>query len=180
MKYMRDCIGRELKWIQPHTFKQDYLLMDGAETAGALRFRSIFGSLAEAESADGCWSFKRVGFWQTRVTIRACGSPTDLGQFRNKTWTSGGTLELADGRRYPANTNFWLTEFRFTTEAGQPLVDFRHIGGLLHMSSLVTLQPAAAALDELPWLAALGWYLTIMIYEESAAVTVATTTAIGA
>ena len=60
-----------------------------------LRFRSIWGSLATAESADGCWTFKRVGFLQTRATIRTCESEDEIAVFKNNSWTGGGTLELS-------------------------------------------------------------------------------------
>ncbi len=178
MKHIRDLVGHELKWFQPHMLKMEYELQDGGELAATLRFRSSFGSLATAESADGCWTFKRVGFWATKATIRECGAEQDLAVFRNNTWTSGGTLELPDGLRYPASTNFWATEYAFTTEAGELLVRYRRIGGVLHTSSQVDILPAAADLGELPWLVALGWYLTVMMQMDSAAV-VAATGAIG-
>lgn len=169
MKSIRALVGRELKWLQPHALKMEYELQDSGELAATLRFRSSLGSLATAESADGCWTFKRVGFWHTRATIRVCGAEPDIAVFRNKTWAHGGTLELADGRRYPVNSNFWMTEYEFTTEAGESLVKYRRVGGLLHLSSIVEIQPAAASLKELPWLVAFGWYLTIMMHMDAAA-----------
>ena len=174
MQHIRDLVGHELKWFQPHTLKMEYELQDRGEPAASLRFRSSFGSLATAESADGCWTFKRVGFWATRATVRECGAEQDLAAFRNDTWTSGGTLELPDGRSYRASTNFWATEYEFTTEAGEQLVKYRRIGGLVHSSAQVDILPAAAGLAELPWLVALGWYLTVMMQMDSAAVIAAT------
>ena len=170
MQNIGACVGHELKWTQPHTLQMAYELHDSAELVATLRFRSSFGSLATAESADGCWTFKRVGFWETRATIRACGAEQDLAIFKNNTWASGGTLELPDGRRYPASTNFWDTAYAFNTADGEPLVSYRNIGGLLHLSSLVEIRPAAAALPELPWLVMLGCYLIVMIQMDSAAV----------
>jgi hypothetical protein len=174
MKSIRDRVGHELKWVQPHTLKMEYELLDGDELVANLRFRSSFGSLATGESEDGCWTFKRVGFWQTRATIRKCGADQDLAVFRNNTWTNGGTLELPDGRRYAANTNFWMTSYEFSTEAGMPLVTYRRIDGVWHLSSRVEIQPGATALDELPWLVMLGWYLTVMLHMDSASVVAAT------
>ena len=89
------------------------LRTEGGEPAATLRFRSSFGSFATAEGADICWTFKRIGFFQTQVTIRACGSDDDIAHFKNNTWTSGGTLDLADGRTFQATTNFWQTKFGF-------------------------------------------------------------------
>jgi hypothetical protein len=78
MKRLAELMGRELKWTQPGAFKMNYELLAGDELAATLRFRSSFGSLATAESADGCWTFKRAGFFQTRVTIRVCGEEADI------------------------------------------------------------------------------------------------------
>jgi len=44
---------------------------------------------------------------------------------------------------------------------------------LLHLSSMVEIQPLAVSLDELPWLVMLGWYLTVMMQMDSAAVVAA-------
>jgi hypothetical protein len=178
MKNIRDLVGQELKWSQPHQLKREYELHAGNELVATLRFRSLFGSFATAESGDGCWTFKRVGFWQTSVTIRSHGSDQDIAVFKNNTWTNGGTLELPNGCHYPANTHFWMTTYEFTTEAGQSLVQYRRIGGILSASSLVTIQPSAAALGELPWLVMLGWYLRVMLDMDAAMVAIVVTVVI--
>jgi len=100
-------IDRELKWVQPSAWKMQYELRTGDELIATLRFRSSFGSFATAESEDGCWTFKRVGFWRTRATIRGCESETNIAMFKNNTWSGGGALELPDGRKVLATTNFW-------------------------------------------------------------------------
>jgi hypothetical protein len=166
--------GQALKWVQPNAFKMEYELRAEDVVAATLRFRSSFGSFATAESADGSWTFKRVGFWQTKVTVRASGVDADLAVFKNNTWSGGGTLELPDGRKYPASTNFWATQFEFKTEAGEALISYRSIGGMLHMSSAVEIHPLAKDLAELPWMVPLGWYLTVMMHMDSAAVVAAT------
>ena len=111
MKKIAGVIGRELEWVQPSAWKMEYELRAGDELIATLRFRSSFGSFGTGESADGCWTFKRVGFWQTRVTIRGCGSDMDIAMFKNNTWSGGGTLELPDGRKVLATTNLWQTNF---------------------------------------------------------------------
>jgi hypothetical protein len=159
-------VDRELKWVQTTWRKSDYELRDGDEVIQTLRFRSAWGSFATAENSDGCWTFKRVGFLQTRATIRSCGSDQDLALFKNNSWTGGGTLELP-GCQYRANTNFWMTSYEFMTASSEPLIRYKQIGGVLHLSSLVEIQPAAAPLPELPWLVALGWYLAVLLHHDS-------------
>jgi hypothetical protein len=169
MRRIAEFVGQELKWEQPKAVKMEYLLQSGEERVAALHFRSTWGSFAHAECADGCWTFKRVGFFQTRVSVRVCNAEDEIATFRNNTWTGGGTLELPDGRRYPANTNFWMTRFAFTTETGQELIRYTKIGGFLHMSARVMILPGATLVPELPWMTLLGWYLTIMLHQDAAA-----------
>lgn len=167
MKRLADLISRELKWTQPGVFKMNYELLAGDETCATLRFRSSFGSLATGESADGCWTFKRAGFFQTRITIRVCGAETDIAVFRNNTWSGGGALELPDGRKLLATTNFWQSNLEFKTESGEPLVRFKS-GGLLHLSAAVEIHKPAVELVELPWVVMLGWYLIVMMNMDAA------------
>ena len=163
-------IGRELKWVRPSLAALDYELQLGDVSIATLRFRSSWGTLATAESGDGCWTFKRVGFLQTRVTIRRCNqveSEADTALFRNNSWTGGGTLELPDGREYRANSNFWMTKFGFTTAGGVPLIEFQQIGGLLKLSSTVEIHRTAATIPELPWMVMLGWYLAVLLHRDA-------------
>jgi hypothetical protein len=169
MKKITSLMDRELKWVQPNTFKLEYELRADDELAATLRFRSSFGSLATAESADGCWTFKRVGFWQTRATVRHCGADVDIATFKNNTWKGGGTLELPDGRKFLANTNFWQTQYEFKTETGEKLFGYRNIGGVLNLSAQVQIEPQVISLPELPWMVMLGWYLALMLHRDCAA-----------
>lgn len=143
-----------------------YELRAGGELAATLRFRSSFGSFATGESADGCWTFKRVGFWQTKATVRLCGADADIAVFKNNTWSGGGTLELSDGRKFPATTSFWQTKFGFETELGERLIEFKR-GGLVHLSATVEIEPSAVRMPELPWMVMLGWYLTVMMHMDA-------------
>jgi len=160
-------VGRALNWVRPSLMAADYELQEGDVRIATLRFRSSWGTLATAESADGCWTFKRIGFLQTSVTIRACGADTEIATFKPHSWTGGGTLELPDGREYRANSNFWMTRFGFTTVEGQPLVEFQRIGGVLKLSSTVEIHPAAREAPELPWMVMLGWYLTVLLHRDA-------------
>ncbi len=169
MTKLAELVGHELKWIQPHALKMEYELHIGDMVVATLRFRSSFGSFAMATSTEGSWTFKRVGFWQTKVTIRASETETDLAVFKNNTWSAGGTLELPDGRKYPANTNFWATQYEFKTDRGEALISYRNIGGVLHLSSVTEIHPLAKDIPEIPWMIMLGWYLTVMMHMDSAA-----------
>jgi hypothetical protein len=109
-----------------------------------------------------------MGFARTRVTIRGCGTDSDIAVFRNNTWTEGGTLEFPDGRVFRASTNVWQSQLQFTAEAGEVLFRFS-TRDVLRLTAAVGIDPEAATLPELPWMVILGWYLTVMMQMDGAA-----------
>jgi len=161
-------MGQELRWTQPQALRREYELRAGDTVLATLGFRSMLGSLATLQSEDGSWTFKRIGFWRSHVTVRALNQDIDLAVFTNNTWSSGGTLAMADGRHFRANSNFWMTKYQFTDDRDEPVVQFTRVGGVIHLSSTVLVTPAGAKLEELPWLVALGWYLSIKMHDDSA------------
>ena len=166
MKKIAGPTDQELKWEQPSGFKEEYELRAGEELVATLRFRSSFGTLATAESADGCWTFKRVGFWQPKATVRRCNEDDDIAAYKNETLTSCGLLTLSDGRTFSAESNFWQTKFEFSNESGETLIQFK-ADGLLHLSSIVTIGPGAVNLPEVPWMVMLGWYVIVMMRRDA-------------
>ncbi len=175
MRKIIDCFQQSLKWVQPKMFDNKYELHAGDELVAALAFRGIGGTFATAESGDGGWTFKRVGFWQNKATVRTRESKSDLAVFRNNTWTGGGMLEFANGKIFKATTNFWMTNYEFQKDTGEPLVRFKY-GGIFHLSSEVEILPEARALSELPVLILFGWYLAVMLYMDSSAAAVVAAT----
>jgi hypothetical protein len=169
MQKIVDYAQQEMKWEQPNAFKEQYELHVGDETIAALRFRSMWGSLAAAESADGCWSFKRVGFFKTRVTVRPCDSEQDIAVYYPNTWSQGGTIEFPDGRKYKASTNFWMSKVDITDENEAVVIRY-NVGGFIRQSAQVEVEPTALRLPDLPMLVMLGWYLIILMYQDSAVV----------
>lgn len=160
--------GPTVHWSQPHAIRAEYELRSRTALLATLRMKSMFGTLATAESADGCWTFKRIGFWQNKANIRACGSDTDLALFTNNTWDGGGTLAFPQGRTFKASTNFWMTKFAFTTDAGEPLIAF-DFGGVFRRSADVHLSELASQIPETPLLVLFGWYLILMLSEDHGA-----------
>lgn len=172
MLKISELVYQPLKWVQP-SMRQEFDLLTGDTRAATLNFRSSWGTLAFADSEDGNWTFKRIGFWQHRASIRETGAEQDLAIFTNNTWSQGGTLEFIGGRRYKATTNFWMTQMEWKTEDEQPLVRF-HIGGFFKHTADVEILALAAHLPELPLLVLFGWYLVLMLYRDSAATAAAT------
>jgi len=173
-----------LSWSQPKALERTFELRDGNRLSGTLCFAKSFGSLAEASTTAGDWTFKRVGYFRPRVTVRRRGQETDLAVYAPKGWGAEGELQFEGGRIYvwkPAN--FWATKFNLVDSAGMILVAFKpgteesKWSDLFKYQALVEINPSASRLEELPLLVSLGWYLMILHHEDasSAGAVVATT-----
>ncbi len=165
MKKIAQAAGHALKWSQV-SGKRHELLSDD-ELVATLEFRSVFGTLGTAEGADGCFTFKRVGFWQSRATIRECDSDAEVALFTNNTWASGGTLEFPDGARYKGTTNFWKTRLEWKSESEESLVSFLY-GGVFRKKADVEIATAARQDRHLHHLVTFGWYLAVMLSHDDA------------
>ncbi|MEP7137675.1 MAG: hypothetical protein ABI904_22345 [Chloroflexota bacterium] len=150
----------------------EYELQADGELAATLRFRSAWNSLATAESAEGKWIFNRVGFWRPKIIIQAQENEVNLAVLQNNSWSNGGTLELSDGRRYLTRMNSWNTQYEIRTEGGESLLKFK-IKGSFRKSADVEVFPAMTQVSEIPWLVLFGWYQTVMINMDAAAIAAA-------
>jgi len=164
----------ELLWKQPSARREEYELRAGDEVLATLRWPKSWGSLAEAEVAEGRWTFKRVGFWRTRGTLRVAGDEDDIGTLEAR-WTGNGTLTLASGESYGwESTNLWGTRYGWSDSRGTELVRFGATASLLREEAAVELSPRASALSDLPLLVLYGWYLLVMHNRDAAGATAAT------
>jgi hypothetical protein len=166
MRKIVEVVSQSLDWVQPTALEMRYELRAGDDPVATLVFRNMFGSFATGRSADGCWTFKRVGFFRTWVSIRECDRDDGIAEFRNSTWSGGGQLELSDRRRFPATTNFWQTNLELQDETGAALIRLK-TRGLIHLAAAVEIEPRAVEIAELPWMVMLGWYLAVMMRSDS-------------
>lgn len=151
-----------MRWIQPRKLRMNYQLVRGTDVITTLRFKSCWGSLATVENADGCWTFKRSGFWQNRVTVRPCGSETNIATFRCNSWKGGGTLDLPGGQQLLVKANGWQTQLEFQKASGESLFRLKY-DSLWCTSATLDVRPAALSAPETSWITALGWYLMVMM-----------------
>lgn len=158
-----------LEWVQPRGLKMHYELRSNEELVAKLSFRTLSGSFATAESGDGCWTFKRVGFFQTRATMRACGSDAGIAAFKNNTWSGGGALALADGREFLVTTNVWQTQLEIRNAAGEVLIHLQ-TSGLWKNSAAVNITPLGRQSPELPWIPLFAWYVTVLMLMDAGGV----------
>lgn len=168
MENLNPYIGKELTWLQPDVYIEDYELCDGESIIGTLKFRSKYGTLATAESTDGQWTFKRVGFFSPKISIRQAGSDVEIATFKFSTWNEGGEVVLQDGTKFRATNNFWHTRMAFIDDQDQVLLKYPDIGGMFRRSVTLKVYPAAGGIEKLSWLVMLSWYLVVMMQREAA------------
>ena len=166
MKKIAEILDQPLKWVQPSAMRSGFELRADDLLAATLVFRSSLGSFATGESGDGSWTFKRVGFWSPRATVRVSGSEAEIASFRHNTWRGGGTLEIVDGPRLRATSNMWQSKLEFQDESESPLIRFVS-GGVLHLSARVEIESGGRELRALPWLILFGWYVTILMHRDA-------------
>lgn len=184
MDQFAEITGPELFWAQPKTFERWFeLRTPAASLAGLLVWEKALGTLATASTKGIQWSFKRVGFWNPRITIRRLGQENDQGIFYPR-FFGNGTLEMSSGRQFRWEAlNFWATQWGFfNSHEDQALVKFlpgSEKSGLREIfknQAIVEIDPVRQT-DELPLLITLGWYLIILRQDDSTTAIAATSAA---
>jgi hypothetical protein len=172
--------GEVAEWIQPKASLPSYHLRSDDALLVTLSFRSACGTLATAQTAEGVWTFKRVGFLNPRVTIRLAGSDEDAAVYQPKIW-GDGLLTCKSGKAFVWRPiNFWATDWAFTdTQENQLLrlkggLEKEGLRDLFKDQATVELAPAAQEVQELPILVCLGIYLLILRRLDAAAAIAAT------
>jgi hypothetical protein len=180
MKPIIEAEHDNLTWFQPKAMHQFYELRSENDLFGTVNFPKTFGSFAEAESADGKWTFKRIGFFQIKITIRKAGSDTDLAVFKPK-WTGyAGSIEFADGKEFHwQSSNFFASKFELHDSNGTVLFSFRHgvddpkLKDWFKSQARVEINETAKQFPETSLLVLFCWYLIVVLQMESSAGAVA-------
>lgn len=170
--------GQEFIWQKVEGVKRAReIVIDGQSWARVRRVK-MFGSLVAVESKTGSWTFKRVGFFRTRVTIRRAESDENVGLYTPSfTWCgSAGIVELGGQRTYRwGPTKSFGREHAFFDASGEPLLRFHGSPRKCRMTFEANTEVA-----DLPLLAALGYYIIILHEEDSAAAITAASAAAAA
>jgi hypothetical protein len=162
MKSIRESINFGLNWSQPKAMTQAYELHAAGEVVGRLTWLNMTGSLAKAETAEGIWTFKRVGFLSPKVSSRVAGTEKDIALFE-PSFTGAGWLNCESGLRLRwKSTGFWHRVWSFSQPDEQPLVSFKSAQTLFKAAAEVEIAHAARDLPELSYLVCMGWYLVVL------------------
>ena len=164
MKSIREAAVQDLEWARVKAWKCAFELHSGDEVLARLyRQKEIHSMVGEA--ADGCWAFRRRGFWNADIVVTDLASQAEIAivkKGRNK------SLAFSDGRLFTLQkTSFWRNEWVWLNDEGTPLIHFQH-------GKHLKLEPLALSLPELSLLVIVGWHLIVLQQEEDAAVTAVT------
>jgi hypothetical protein len=174
MQCLADVLRHPLRWSQPDKRQRIYALHAASRRMATLTFRSPSGSFAVGHSADGSWSFERVGVQPTAFAIRAEGERGELAMFEHHSATDRGTIRLTGERSLIVETGHWRSQIEFQRADLEPLFRCRMQGVRRSIAELKVL-PALDGMREMPWLLLFGGYLVVMMHEDAEAG--ATTTA---
>jgi hypothetical protein len=171
---MRKLTGSDtnLQWAQPQAKTRFFELRSGNEVVATLSWEKLFGTLATAQTVEKTWTFKRVGFFNARVTVRSPGSEADIAMFK-PSWGYGGTLEV-QGRAYTwKKLDFWGNRWGFAWHDGTVLLSFGYAGGpgsFLKLEGAVEISPGNISTNtDMPLLVTLGWYIMVLMWDDNAA-----------
>jgi hypothetical protein len=174
MQRLADVLRQPLRWTQPDKRQRIYVLRASSRRMATLTFRSPSGSFAVGHSADGSWSFERMGVQPTAFTIRAEGERGDLAMFEHHSRGDRGTLRLTGERSLIVEPTHGRSQIEFRRADQEPLFRCR-MQGVRRSVAQVEVLPALDGMREMPWLLLFGGYLAVMMHEDAKAR--ATTTA---
>lgn len=173
IKSLKDFKGSELSWNQPRALERYHELRSDQDVYATLTWLKVFGSLAEAQTAEGRLTLKRGGFMRPYVTIRDAAMDNDIAVLKIGMF-GHGTIEFSNGKRITIiSKRFWSYEWEFIDENGQILCTIRQRARVMKFSADVTFFKLVRKDRDLMAMLLMGWYAMVLMKEEAAAVAVA-------
>lgn len=159
MNPLQEAIGQPLQWAQPKIFARAYVLRGKNGLFAAIHWQGGFSTTALAEVGDTRLTFKREGVLQPKIVVRHAESGDILLTFKPILKISG-QLTFENGKRFKwSNTTAWGSDWAWLNEDGKPVVQIKK-GRNVEITDLAT-----GAVEELPFLVTLAWYLIIMLQD---------------
>ena len=172
MKSLHEVNPERLKWVQRSNREDE--LVSGDDAVAALHWAKNWGSLAVAESDDGKWTFKRVGFIHTKITIRKFGE--DLDFYIADVGVSGETTLMLPGQgAFRWTPNIWRGTWTLRNNDGHEVMSIQ-LSGVAKVIGNLTIKDSTVPVSTLSLLALLGWYLIMNVLTDD--VTASTTAVI--
>jgi hypothetical protein len=159
-------LGKDLYWMQP-TLRRSYELRAGKDIFATMVFKTELGSLATVKSLEKTWTFKRVGFFKPRITVREKDTETDLLVYSPQWGSADGVFEIVDGDTYVWKlANHWATQYQVVDLEGEPLISYTskidRVSDLIKDQAKVEIGKEMQNGSHLILLIAIGWYLIVL------------------
>lgn len=145
-----------------------YELWGGSDLLARLSWTKESGSLALGESANNVWSFKRIGFFATQVSVRVEGTEDTVAVF-SPNWRGDGKVALSDKRVFIwKSTAFWKANYLLTDESGTEVLSIKHNSSISPDRAGVQLGPARLDNATLVLLIMLAMYVGVLAIQDDA------------
>lgn len=156
--------GGTAQWSRiPKAKLRTYQLKQGDDVVGSLQWQKGWGSLVLGETRAGSWSFKRVGFFTTKVSVRVPGSEQEIAAFY-PSLMSGGRVEFSDGRAWGLHTQgLFNQQYELTNSSGQPELTLRPT----RKGAVVIFGETARDERTIGLLSLLLWHVTLLANEDA-------------
>jgi hypothetical protein len=165
-----------LFWKQTGVFLRKYELHSDDSIFAQLDFPSSFSVDANAVCGMDHWTFKRKGTLSKDVIVSRVGMEGSIASYKPRWTGSEGTIQITNGEEYIWRVaNFWATRHSVSNKDGHVLVSYqsssedKKLSNIFKLEAQVRIFGSAWELRDLPLLVVLGWYLTILQHEDSAA-----------
>jgi len=163
----------KLVWDQPSGFSRRYELRLGETKLAQLEFAKLLGTLAQANTAEGAYTFKRTGFLKSVVTARVATSDHEVAAYEPNLMASRGRLVLSTGEVFELKSvNFWSSEWALLAASGEELIRF-HNKGMLKSGANVDIGPSLSNRTDAGLLLSFCWYILLLHMMDTAATTTA-------
>lgn len=158
--------SEKFSWYKKFEDKRIYELSAEKKVIASLIWTKNYGTLAEACSAEGKWTFKRTGFFKPIVTVRKLNDDVNYGSLKFS-WTNESELLLANGKKYFwKNLNLWRGEWGFVDEKNnivlQTVPNYNKRGA----DGFVYFNYKSIPKEDLYLLILLSWYIIVSYSEE--------------
>jgi len=161
-----------LRWLRTAEEPAEFTLSAGDDSVAVLRWAKAGGSDANAETLTDHWTFQRVGFLTTHLTLRAEGSTSDSARIRIHVGLHKGEnfhgIEFVGGAKYRFHrAGVQVPAWQVTTENASELLHIepvREERKLLGAAILVS--PEGRASQDLAALLAFTWYFIVLVWYE--------------
>jgi hypothetical protein len=158
----------DLAWIQTGAISRFHELKSGGVVLARMEFKNLFGALAEGQTTDGVWTFRRKGLIRQTVFVRPAGSKEDVIRYEPNWSKRKGIINGPGEAVYNWEAaNFWCTDWTLSRYPGAKIAHFKS-KGVVRTASGVALSPEAKDEPNLPLLLMLGCFIAVLHRRDTA------------